>query len=592
MDCAADLAAHAFAHPVKTAFFSTTACTALFTAYWLYHIFLSPYFSSIRCLPGPPPAHPLWGNASEALDNEPGVAFRKWTDEYGGAVRFRHLLGEEQLLITDPVALNYVLNSHVDSYPKPPVLRADIHMLLGGGLAWADGDSHRRQRRLMAPAFTPGPLKAWVPLFFDLSYQLRDMFRARIDGGVIEPIAWGSKEKAEEYASTKRDGEAVIEMTDWVTRLTLDALGKSSFGYEFNAMQNERNELAQALYALFIPHGPPLLPHPAGLLLTNAAVWVIRNLYQRNLLRFVPHPAAKFLVKTFKQLDEESGKIIDFKTGEKTGEKYSDDPAAKKRDLLSIFHTPAARDAMSREELCAQLKTFVFAGHETVSTTITWVLWWLAGHPEKQDRLRAEIRAARRKAVAEGREELTADEMYSLPYLDAVLREVLRLEGTITSVPRIAKYDDLIPLAIPVRSAIDPSKTISHIPVKKGQYIEISIYAYNRTSSVFGEDVDAFRPERWLDSENKIEGKVGVYSSMLTFLHGQRACPGWKYGMYQMKAILSVLLDDFEFEPREPGMRIEHRTQMIARPFVVGEQHLGSRLPMKVLLARENEAEE
>ncbi|BGP14396.1 hypothetical protein JCM10213_004518 [Rhodosporidiobolus nylandii] len=589
MDRAAAVAAFAFAHPFKFALLSWTVAGAALVSYWLYRIFLSPRFSSIRCLPGPPSDHPLWGNARTALVQEPGVAFRQWTDKYGGAVRFRHLLGEEQLLITDPVALNYVLNSHVDSYPKPPVLRADIHMLLGGGLAWADGDNHRRQRRLMAPAFTPGPLKAWVPLFFNLSYQLRDMFRARIDSGDVERVAFGSQKAAEDYAAKKGEDETVIEMTEWVTRLTLDALGSSAFGYEFNAMRNERNELAQALYALFIPSGPPVNPHPAGLLLTNTAVWVVRNLYERNLLCFIPHPAAKYLLSTFQKLDDESGKISDSKT---KGEKYDDDPAAKKRDLLSIFHTPAAQDVMSREELCAQLKTFVFAGHETVSTTITWVLWWLAGHPEKQDRLRREIRAARRKVLAEGKEELSADEVYNLPYLDAVLREVLRLEGTITSVPRVAAHDDLIPLATPIRSATDPSKMISHIPVKKGQYIEISIYAYNRTRSVYGEDVDAFRPERWLDSEKKIEGKVGVYSSMMTFLHGQRACPGWKYGMYQMKAILSVLLDDFEFQPREPGMKIEHRTQMIARPFVVGEEFMGSRLPMKVLVAKENEAED
>ncbi|GAA5887361.1 hypothetical protein JCM6882_002506 [Rhodosporidiobolus microsporus] len=587
MDYASALPAFAFEHPIRFAFYASTIATLSYVALWLYRIFLSPLFSTLRQLPGPKPEHPVWGNVRQVITQEPGVAYRQWTDEYGGAVRFRHLLGEDQLLITDPAALNYVLNSNVDNYPKPPVLLADIHMLLGGGLAEADGDYHRRQRRLMAPAFTPGPLKAWVPMFFDLSYELRDKFRAWIDTGAVDLDAWPSKAAAMAYAETKRDGEAVIEMTEWVTRLTLDALGKSAFGYEFNAMSNKRNALAETLYTLFVPRGAPVDPTPAGLLMSNIAVCVMRNLHRFNLLGRIPNEGTKFLHKTLTTLEDESRKIIEDKI-----EKGEDDPAAKKRDLLGIFHTPAAQDTLSPDELRAQLKTFVFAGHETVSTTISWVLWWLTGAQDKQDRLRKEIRAARRKALAEGREEMTADEVYNLPYLDAVLREVLRLEGTITSVPRVAAHDDLIPLATPIRSATDPSKTLSHVPVKKGQQVEISIYAANRNKAVYGDDVDTFRPERWLDPERKIEGKVGVWSGMMTFLHGQRACIGWKFGLYQMKAILSTLLDDFEFHPREEGMKIEHRTQMIARPFVVGEQHLGSRMPMKLKLAKQNEAED
>jgi hypothetical protein len=46
---------------------------------------------------------------------------------------------EERLLLTDPAALNHVLNSHVDTYPKPPVLLADVKMLLGGGVGGVDG---------------------------------------------------------------------------------------------------------------------------------------------------------------------------------------------------------------------------------------------------------------------------------------------------------------------------------------------------------------------------------------------------------------------------------------------------------------------
>ncbi|GAA5983125.1 hypothetical protein JCM11641_004921 [Rhodosporidiobolus odoratus] len=580
MDCAADLAAHAFAHPVKTALFSSSACAIAFVTYWLYYIYVGHRFSSLRVLRGPKSEHPVWGSARELLTKEPGVAYREWTDKYGGAVRYRHILGEDHLLLTDPVALNYVLNSHVDEYPKPAVLLENVHMLLGKSVGWADGDAHRRQRRLMAPAFTPGPLKAWVPMFFNMTYELRDIFRSSIENGTVDEKAWATDEDAATHGEKQVEGEAVIEVTEWIQRLSLDTLGKSALGYDFEAMARKENALATSLYALFSPSGAPVDGHPAGLLLTNVAVWVIRILFQRNWLRYLSIGPIKEFYETLKTLEEESSKVIQEKV-----DQAEDDPSAKKRDLLSILTDPAAKGALTAEELRAQLKNLVFAGHDTVSATINWTLWWLSKNPDKQERVRKELREARSKAREAGRDELTADEMYNLPYLDATMREVLRLEPTVTTCPRVAKHDDLIPLSVPILS-IDPNKTLTHVPVKAGQRIEISLFAANMNKAIYGEDVDVFRPERWLDPERKIEGKVGVYSGMMTFLHGQRACIGWKFGMYQMKAILSVLLDDFKFRLRTDDLQISHRTQMITRPFVVGEEDDGQKLPLRVSLAR------
>lgn len=65
-------------------------------------------------------------------------------------------------------------------------------------------------------------------------------------------------------------------------------------------------------------------------------------------------------------------------------------------------------------------QTFLFAGHETISNSLSWVLWALVCAPEKQDRLRREVREARRKALVDGRDELTSEDLSSLEYLDAV----------------------------------------------------------------------------------------------------------------------------------------------------------------------------
>lgn len=63
----------------------------------------------------------------------------------------------------------------------------------------------------------------------------------------------------------------------------------------------------------------------------------------------------------------------------------------------------------------------LLAGHETSSTTLTWLLYRLSSEPQMQARLRAEVREARRAAIEKGREEPSMDELEALPYLDAVV---------------------------------------------------------------------------------------------------------------------------------------------------------------------------
>jgi cytochrome P450 len=63
----------------------------------------------------------------------------------------------------------------------------------------------------------------------------------------------------------------------------------------------------------------------------------------------------------------------------------------------------------------------LLAGHETSGTSLTWLLWRLSQNPKVQDRLRAEVRAARRAAIQAGRDEISSDELEGLEYLDAVV---------------------------------------------------------------------------------------------------------------------------------------------------------------------------
>ena len=85
------------------------------------------------------------------------------------------------------------------------------------------------------------------------------------------------------------------------------------------------------------------------------------------------------------------------------------------------------------------------AGVDTTSNALSRVLHLLSEHPDVQAKLRSEVQQAQ-----EHYGEIPFDELMALPYLDAVVRETLRLHAPVPSTLRIATKDDMIPLQEPV----------------------------------------------------------------------------------------------------------------------------------------------
>ncbi|KAG2062423.1 cytochrome P450 [Suillus decipiens] len=126
---------------------------------------------------------------------------------------------------------------------------------------------------------------------------------------------------------------------------------------------------------------------------------------------------------------------------------------------------------------------------------------------------------------------LSYDSLMNLPFLDAVVRETLRLYPSLPILGRISTSATSIPLQFPVRSV--SGEEINTISVAKHQAIIMSIVAANHNQAVWGEDASEWKPERWLNSTQAgVKDGVrypGVYSSMMTFLAGNRSCIGLKF---------------------------------------------------------------
>lgn len=85
---------------------------------------------------------------------------------------------------------------------------------------------------------------------------------------------------------------------------------------------------------------------------------------------------------------------------------------------------------LSKKEMVAQMGALTFAGHETTASTLTWLLWELAKHPEFQDILRAEIQEKRADINSRADQaEFSVDDMEDMPFLQALLKVRRRIHG-------------------------------------------------------------------------------------------------------------------------------------------------------------------
>jgi len=247
------------------------------------------------------------------------------------------------------------------------------------------------------------------------------------------------------------------------------------------------------------------------------------------------------------------------------------------RDLLSLLLRAnmstdlPPNQRMTEEDVLAQVPTFLVAGHETTSSATTWALFALTQNVEAQTKLRNEV-------LAVGTDNPTMDELNALPYLDAVVRETLRIHAPVASTMRVATQDDILPLGEPIKDKY--GRMMDGIPIKKGQTLMIPILALNRAKSIWGEDSLEFKPERWESTPEAAASIPGIWGHMLSFLGGPRACIGYRFALVEMKALLFTLIRAFEFELAVPVEDIGKKSTIVQRPVILSDPAGGSQMPL------------
>nr|XP_033818973.1 cytochrome P450 3A29-like isoform X2 [Geotrypetes seraphini] len=177
---------------------------------------------------------------------------------------------------------------------------------------------------------------------------------------------------------------------------------------------------------------------------------------------------------------------------------------------------------LSDSEIMAQSLVFILAGYETTGSSLSFLSYNVATHPEVQHRLHEEI-----DKILPNKATPTYEALMQMEYLDMVINESLRLYPPGGRLERVCKK----------------TVEINGLTIPEGIPTMVPVFAIHRDPEYWPEP-EEFRPERF-SKENK--DSVDPYT-FLPFGAGPRNCIGMRFALLIMKAAMAVLLQNFSFQ--------------------------------------------
>jgi cytochrome P450 len=208
-------------------------------------------------------------------------------------------------------------------------------------------------------------------------------------------------------------------------------------------------------------------------------------------------------------------------------------PADERSDMLASF----MRQGLAGDELRTEALEQIIAGSDTTASAIRGTLLHLMTNPCVYLKLQREIDDAVRsdRALSTGGGLITAAQARQLPYLQAVIREALRVWPPVANIfsRDVPTGGDTV--VIDGESVFLPG----------GVCIGYSAYAMHQSENIYGKDANTFRPERWLESDPAILALM-VRTNDLIFGHGKFQCLGKAVAQIEIGKTVFELLRNFD----------------------------------------------
>lgn len=415
---------------------------------------------------------------------------------------------------SDPVVVEYILNSNFRNYGKGALNHDIFEELLGDGIFAVDGGKWRHQRKLASYEFSRRSLREHSCAVFRKN----------------------AAKLAETISLAARSRQAV-EIQDLFMKSAMDSIFEIAFGVELNCLQEYSAEENRRFVTAV----------DEANLQTN---WRYFNPFWK-IMRFFGIGSEAALKDNIRVIDEFVYKLIRHKIARLSGRSRSgiesDDPhdqssaskVAGEEDLLSRFMVEGETDpkTMNIPFLRDIALSFLIAGKDTTAGTLSWFFAMLCRHPSVEEKVVREIdeavEADETATFQDFAESIGEESLNKMHYLHAALTETLRLYPAVGIDGKVCFSDDTLP---------------DGFNIQAGESISFQAYPMGRMEYIWGPDAEAFRPERWLDANGNFCAQSPY--KFTAFQAGPRICLGKEFAYRQMKIFTAVLLRHFVFQLR------------------------------------------
>uniref|UniRef100_A0A1J3GLP9 Alkane hydroxylase MAH1 n=1 Tax=Noccaea caerulescens TaxID=107243 RepID=A0A1J3GLP9_NOCCA len=401
------------------------------------------------------------------------------------------LTGTDILATVDPVNIHYILNSNFVNYPKGKEFKK-IFEVLGDGIFNVDSGLWEDMRRSSHAIFSHQDFQR-----FSVSTSV-----SKLRQGLV-PILENAVEK-----------NSLVDLQDLFQRFLFDTSSILMTGHDPQCLSIEmpKVEFGDAVDgiadAIFYRHAKPIF------------LWKLQY--------WIGVGVEKKMRRALAVFDQELGKIISAKREEIKSHGTLHGSKGEFMDVLTYYmtvdttkykHLKPSNDKFIRDATLS----FLIAGRDTTSSALTWFFWLLSKNPEAMNKIRQEIN--------EKMPNFDPKDLDKLVYLHGAMCETLRLYPPVPFNHKSPEKPDVLP---------------SGHRVDENWKIVIPTYALGRMRSVWGDDAENFRPDRWISDSGRLRHEPS--NKFLAFGSGPRTCLGIKLTFLQMKIVAVEIIQNYDIK--------------------------------------------
>ncbi|XP_061710964.1 cytochrome P450 4C1-like isoform X2 [Cydia pomonella] len=410
--------------------------------------------------------------------------------ENGGITSF-WMANKLYIMVADPETSEVILKSCMEK----GFVTQFIRTVIGNGSIFAAVDIWRPRRKILAPVFSMKNLNEFVRVFNRQSMIMADM---------LEPMAGGADISVWRYFNT----------------YTFDSVCETTLGIDLNSQKDPNHSFLIAFDFVSQEIAKRMV-----------SPWMHPEFIYRMLPRYKKFVFHRKIIHNF--VDEVIQiKLKQLSTFQKGGNNQISGTVPKTFLDMMIESSDRIDKKYSDLELREELMVIVMAGTDTSAVGASFAAVMLSRHLHVQEKLHHELDIV----FGNSDRALTVEDLPKLKYLEAVIKETLRLYP---------------PVPVTAREVMNDVKLPSGTTLVDGVSVILNIWATHRNPTFWGADAEQFRPERFL------EGPLKHLAQFQPFSLPMRNCLGYNYAMMSMKTMMANMLRRYRILP--PAHMDEHK---------------------------------